>query len=170
MHDACAPLREAAPAAAWVAPDRLHLTVKFLGEQSEDAVEALRAAVAATTTRHQAIPIRVGRVGAFPNFRRPRVVWMGVDGGGRLELLQHDVEIACAGLGYEPEGRAFRPHVTVARVRGELASEAARALARAARGVAFRDDATVESIDLMASELSREGSRYTLVASARLGS
>jgi 2'-5' RNA ligase len=170
MYEAAAPLRAAAPAVGWVRPEGLHLTAKFLGDCPEPAAEALAVAVAGAATGHQPVPVVVGGVGAFPNFRRPRVVWIGVDGGGRLELLHHDVEVACAKVGYEPEGRPFRPHVTLGRVRERSGEGASRELATAARAVPFREDALVTSVDLMASQLSRGGSRYTLIASARLGS
>jgi 2'-5' RNA ligase len=170
MYEAAAPLRAVAPALGWVRPEGLHLTVKFLGDCPEEAIEPLSVAVADAATRHQPVPVVVGGVGAFPNFRRPRVVWMAVEGGGRLELLQHDIEVGCAKLGYEPEGRPFRPHVTLGRVRERGREGASREMASAARAVAFREDSLVTSIDLMASQLSRGGSRYALIASAQLGS
>lgn len=169
MHEAAAPLRVAAPAVGWGRPESLHLTAKFLGECAEDAVEPLSAALAQAVSRHQPVPVVVGGVGAFPNFRRPRVVWMAVNGGGPLELLQHDVELACGKLGFEPEGRPFRPHVTLGRVRERSGEGEVRELARAARTIVFRENALVTSVDLMASRLGRGGSQYTQLASALLG-
>ena len=62
-------------------------------------------------------------IGAFPNFRRARVVWIGVEQEPRLELLHHDLELACEQEGFEVEGRPFRPHITLARVRVPLPIE-----------------------------------------------
>jgi RNA 2',3'-cyclic 3'-phosphodiesterase len=169
MYEAAAPLRAAAPGVGWVRPEGLHLTVKFLGECPESAVEAIGSALTGAAAGHQPVPVVVGSVGTFPNFRRPRVVWMAVDGGGRLELLHHDMEVACVKLGYEADGRPFRPHVTLGRVRDASGEGPLREMARAARACTFRDEALVTSVDLMASELSRGGSRYALLASARLG-
>jgi 2'-5' RNA ligase len=168
MHEATTPLREAAPGVGWTRPEALHLTTKFLGECAEEVVGPLTAGLAQSVARHQSVPVVVGGIGAFPNFRRPRVVWMGIDGRGGLELLQHDVELACAKLGFEPEGRPFRPHVTLGRVRERSGEGEARELARVARTVVFRENALVTSVDLMVSQLSRGGSRYTLLASAPL--
>ncbi len=169
MHAAAAPLREAAPDVGWTGADRLHLTVKFLGEQAPELVEPLAREVGRAAARFGALPVSLGRVGAFPNFRRPRVVWIGVDGEGKLELLHHEVEVACQALGFEPEGRPFRPHVTLGRVRGAAHPSLGAALAAAARAVRFRADAEVESVDVMRSEPAPGGSRYTRLAAAPLG-
>ncbi|HVE79322.1 MAG TPA: RNA 2',3'-cyclic phosphodiesterase [Gemmatimonadaceae bacterium] len=168
MHAAAAPLREAAPALGWTAAERLHLTVKFLGEQPDSIVEPLARGVSEAAARFAAVAISLGRPGAFPNFRRPRVVWMGVEDEGKLELLHHDVEVACQALGLEPEGRPFRPHVTLGRVRGAPAPGIGRALAAAARGVRLRAEAAVDSVDIMRSEPGPGGSRYTRLAAAPL--
>ena len=166
LHAAMEPLRTAAPAARWVDRDRIHLTVKFLGEQPEASVEPLLRALGEVGSRYDPIPLEVGGLNAFPNLRAPRVVWVGVRADPKLELLQHDIERACEALGHEVDGRAYRPHVTVARVEPRQIS-AAR-LASAARAVAFRADAIAESIDLMVSETVDRRPRYRVVGSAAL--
>lgn len=171
IFDATAPLRAAAPGLAWVAESRLHLTLKFLGERPDDAVAPLVGALDDVGATHPPVTMSLGGLGAFPNQRRPRVVWLGIAPDPKLELLHHDVETACASLGYELEGRAFRPHLTLARVRrggGEPGAEPARALAAAAREVQFRGTAVVETLDLMRSELAAGGSRYTVLHAAPL--
>src|SRR5690348_2080140 len=94
--DATASLREAAPSLSWVDESRLHLTLKFLGAQSEDVVPPLKSAMSAVASKHRTFRMRFAEIGAFPSFRRARVVWMGVDRDPRLEFLHHDVELACA--------------------------------------------------------------------------
>lgn len=169
VYEAAAPLRDAAPSLSWVSESHLHLTLKFLGEQPPELVPPLTRVMEAVAVRAHAIRVTLSGAGAFPNFRRPRVVWMGVEPEPKLELLHHDVEIACATLGFEPEGRPFRPHLTLARVKPRDAVGAARkALARAAREVHLEEEIVVSSIDLMQSELSPAGARYTLVAFALL--
>ena len=174
IFDATAPLRAAAPGLAWVAESRLHLTLKFLGERPDDAVAPLVGALDEVGATHSPVTRSLGGLGAFPNQRRPRVVWLGIAPDPKLELLHHDVETACAALGYELDGRTFRPHLTLARVRpgrrggGEPAAEPARALAAAAREVQFRGAAVVETLDLMRSELAAGGSRYTVLHAAPL--
>lgn len=163
-------LRECAPELGWVRESKVHLTLKFLGDQPDDSVEPIGAAIAAVTARHRELVMTIGGVGAFPNFRRARVVWMGVEQDPRLELLHHDVEIACESLGFEVEGRPFRPHLTLARVRHQLPTERLRPFVRQARRTDFTTDVLVRSIDVMQSELSVAGSAYTMLASAALRS
>ena len=87
----------------------------------------------------------------------------------RLELLHHDVELACEALGVELEGRAFRPHLTLARVKGRPEEGELRRLARAGRAVDFEEEADVRSIDLMRSHTGGPGgSRYELLHPAPL--
>lgn len=167
---ATAALRECAPELAWVREAALHLTLKFFGEVAPERVSDIRAAIASVAGRHREVLMTVGGVGAFPNFRRARVVWLGVGHDPRLELLHHDVEVACEQIGFELEGRAFRPHLTLARVKHALSEERLRALSRAAKQTDYRSDFIVRSIDLMQSEPSPEGSTYSALVSAALRS
>lgn len=170
MCTATAGLREKAPHWSWTAEQKLHLTLKFLGEQPPDVAQRLADAMDGVARRHGGFDMRVRRVGAFPNFRRARVVWLGVDPDPRLELLHHDVETACDALGFELEGKPFRPHVTLARLRARPAEDAMRVFARAARRVAFDERITVESIDLMESRTGPDGSTYERLHASRLRS
>lgn len=164
------PLREILPQASWVSELRLHLTLKFFGERPEEEVQALRGAMAAAAGRHRELMLDLGGVGAFPNFRKARVVWFGVEQSPRLELLHHDVELAYGELGFEVEGRPFRPHLTLARVKERLDEQQAKELSRAAKRVEYRTNVVIRSVDLMCSELGPAGSSYTMLASAPLRS
>lgn len=166
--DATAPLRDVAPDVAWVREPQIHLTLKFLGEQPPERVDEIATAMRAVAIRHRAMELELGGIGAFPAFRRARVIWMGIEPEPRLELLHHDVEVACEGLGFELDGRAYRPHLTLGRVKGRPAEDEMRALARAAKRVNFRGASSVETVDLMASELAPGGSRYTRLDAAPL--
>ena len=165
---AAAPLRDAAPRLGWTRADNLHLTVKFLGEHPESAVAPLLDALAPVGRATGPVALQLGTCGAFPAWRQPRVVWLGVRADARLELLHHDVESACAGVGIPVEGRTFRPHVTLGRVRRREDAPDPRALARAARAVQFRAEASATTLDLMRSEPAPGGSRYTPLASVAL--
>jgi 2'-5' RNA ligase len=167
---ATAALRQCVPQASWVDEPRLHLTLKFLGEQPEDRIDEIQAAAARVAGRHRELVMALGRVGAFPNFRRARVVWMGIAQEARLELLHHDIEVEFEKLGVEVEGRPFRPHLTLARVKHALTEDEVKALARAARETDYRTDFIVRSIDLMQSELTAAGSVYRTLVSAALRS
>ena len=166
--DATAPLRDAAPELTWVTEARLHLTLKFLDEQPDERVPEIRDALESVASRHKAPAMTLGGIGAFPNFRRARVVWMGVAQEPRLELLHHDVEVAFERIGFEIEGRAFRPHLTLARIRHPLPEDRLRVLSRAAKQTDFHTEFSVHSVELMQSELSSSGPVYTTLASATL--
>jgi 2'-5' RNA ligase len=169
LHHATAPLRETEPGLAWVPAVKLHLTMKFLGEVDESGAVRLAGVADALAARHRPFEMELAGVGAFPNLRRPRVVWTGVEPDPRLELLHHDLEIACDERGYELEGRPFRPHVTLARVRAPLPTERARGFARAAREVAFSATDAVVRLTLFESTLAPSGAGYRRLHAAPLG-
>jgi 2'-5' RNA ligase len=167
--DATSSLRDAAPSLGWVDEARIHLTLKFLGEQGESLAEAMAGALDDVTRRHRPFSVQLGGIGAFPNFRRARVVWMGIGHDPRLELLHHDVEIACESLGFEVEGRAFRPHLTLARVRDRTGEDELRRLAHASRHITYEHEVSVTSVDLMQSTPDAKAARYDRLHAAPLG-
>ena len=169
LDETTAPLRAEAPELAWVPRAKRHLTLKFLGDVEESAVSKLVDAADRAVARHPPLEMRVREIGAFPNFRRARVVWIGVEQEPRLELLHHDLEMACAEEGFEIEGRPFRPHVTLARVRTPLPVERLRAFARAARAVRMQAMVQVERITLFESTLAPNGAPYRRIHAASLG-
>jgi 2'-5' RNA ligase len=169
VDHAVAPLRAAEPALAWVPPARLHLTMKFIGDADERAAARLGAAADDVAARHRPFEMTLGGVGAFPNFRRAAVVWMGIECEPRLELLHHDLELACLEAGVEVEGRPFRPHITLARVRTPLALERARPFARAARRVAYAASDEVRALGLLESVPGSGTAGYRRVHAAQLG-
>lgn len=162
-------MRNAAPKASWVRESNLHLSIKFLGDQPDSAPDALAHALGPVAGRHYALDLRFGGLGAFPNLRAPRVVWMGVQHDPRLELVHHDVEESCAANGFALDSRIFRPHITLARVRDGMPLADARALAIAARSVVYKGMHQVSEISLMKSDLGPGGARYTKVASIPFG-
>ena len=163
-----APLRAAAPGERWIPADRLHITVRFVGEQDAAFVDRLASGLAAVACRYDAIAIELHGVDAFPTFRRARVIWVGVGYDPKLELLHHDVEVACMALGLEVEGRSFRPHVTLARLAAP-GGERARVIRAAARGLRVSASSVVETIDIMESVPSVQGRTYARLAAVPLG-
>jgi 2'-5' RNA ligase len=158
-----------APELSWTSREKRHLTLKFLGDVPDDAATRLAEAATQVAGRHRPIEMAIHEVGAFPNFRRARVVWLGVEQEPRLELLHHDLEIACEQVGFEVEGRPFRPHITLARIRSPLPGERARGLARVARTVRLRATEMVEGITLFQSILAPSGAQYRRIHVATLG-
>lgn len=169
IHHATAPLRAATRSVTWVAPDCIHLTMKFLGEQRPEDVPTVRDALAAVARRFQPLRLDLGGVGAFPHLRAPRIFWMGIVADPKLELLHHDLEVACEALGHEVDARAFRPHVTLGRVKRDLTADEVGTLAKLASNVRHTAAIDARSVDVMRSELSSAGPRYTVLAAVTLG-
>ena len=169
LDAAIASLRAEAPELGWTSAPSRHLTLKFLGEVAADRRVALTHALDDVARARMAFTIHLSQVGAFPSFQRARVLWLGVGPEPRLELLQHDLELRMLELGFELEGRAFRPHITLARVRDVPERERMRRLARVARKVDFSDSAEVAELVLFESMLATAGARYRRIHAATFG-
>jgi len=108
-------------------------------------------------------------LGAFPDVRRPRVIWAGLEPVPALELLQHDVEESLAAIGFEPEGRLFHPHVTLGRVRAGARRDALAALERLVASQVVAGEFGVDALALMESRLSPAGASYHVLRELPLG-
>jgi 2'-5' RNA ligase len=167
LWQAAARLRDLDLPVRWVKPDGLHLTLKFLGEVGEerepDLIAALGRAAAPPSGSRPAsgvLNLRVHGFGAFPDPRRPRVLWAGVEAEPALELLQHAVEREFEPLGFPTEARPFRPHLTLGRAERDARSSDFGGLEAALDGTHFDDTVTVDTVDLMQSTLQRSGAVY----------
>ncbi len=164
--------REAGAAAGevrWVPDQNVHLTVQFLGAVPEERVEAVADAIAAAADASRPISLEVKGAGGFPNSRRPRVIWLGLEGEVQtLAALAADLGKRLAPLGFPPEARPFSAHLTLGRARDQRGAPGlGGALAAAAQdeGVAWRATELV----LFESHLSPKGPRYEPVRRAPFG-
>jgi len=98
----------------WVRPENLHLTLKFIGEVADEKVAAICSALV-SVTQGKPMELEFRDIGFFPTERRPRVLWAGIEGSPRLQVLAADVESALERVGIPREQRAFQPHLTLAR-------------------------------------------------------
>ena len=155
----------------WVAPDGIHLTLKFLGDTPTSRLGEIEAALRAACASVAPFEFSVEGRGCFPNTRRPRVVWVAVrDKGQMLARLQAAVEHHVAPLGWPTEERGFSPHLTLGRV-AKGASPAAEAAVgqMVERSVVEQIGAQrVTAVNLIASELRPAGAVYTTLVSAPL--
>ncbi len=102
----------------WMRPDSIHLTLKFLGDVEEEQIPEITSAVQKASDAIPPLKIQVSGCGAFPNFRRPRVFWVGVkEESGKLLELGSNIEMALEEIGYPKEKRDFSPHLTFGRVK-----------------------------------------------------
>ena len=109
-----------APEARWVRPESLHITLKFIGEQPAERVEAITARLQRVDC--SAFEIRSAGYGFFPTAKAPRVFWIGINGGSQLAELAGAIDAATAELGIPREDRAYSPHLTLARGGGRSGS------------------------------------------------
>jgi 2'-5' RNA ligase len=162
-------MRDAVPeaAASWSRPENIHLTVKFFGNVDPQRVPAISAAAAQVVKEFSPIQIGVGTTGVFPRPSRPQVLWIGIDDASHaLADLQKKLENEFAREGFPKEDRAFRPHLTIARIRKP--HDAAR-LAQTHLETKFETvELTLNELVLFRSELSSKGSKYTAISWHRL--
>lgn len=102
----------------WVRQEGIHLTIKFFGNISESDVANISLVVENTTSKVAPFTLGMKRVGVFPDVKRPRVLWLGMDGDvDTLIRLQKEVDTELQKYGFEKEDRFFRPHLTLARIK-----------------------------------------------------
>ena len=156
-------LRECELPVRWVDPEQFHVTLKFLGEVSEDRMGGITEALDHVATTSGALDLEVEGFGAFPTIRRPQVIWVGVEPSPALRCLKQDVEWALMACGFERETRAFHPHLTLGRADAQDGAGAFRGLDDKAANLIYQGQVKVRKLDLMRSQLSKRGSaRYTL--------
>ncbi|HEX2998984.1 MAG TPA: RNA 2',3'-cyclic phosphodiesterase [Armatimonadota bacterium] len=149
----------------WVEPDLFHFTLRFLGSISAATVADMETALFAALADQQAFPITLAGVGAFPQIRRPQTIWVGVtEGAYELEALATGVETAVEQLGFPPEARPFRAHLTLGRVKAPRPPQELVAALQAETPGALIDRMLVDRVLLMRSDLGRTGPRYTPLA------
>jgi 2'-5' RNA ligase len=168
-------VQELARAWRWTPPENLHLTLRFLGETSAGQQRAIEAALSAGAEAAGPFALSLGALGAFPNLRRPNILWL--DFGGELSVLaalQGQIERAAREAGFAAEERAFTPHLTIARAQKSAspaqlaqAGECLRPLAGAKEPGA--ETFAVQSVHFIASDLRPTGAVYRTLASFVLG-
>ena len=159
-------LRERVPprTVRWVAPQSIHLTLKFLGDVPIRQRDALQDALAQAVHAHAPFELAAGGLGCFPNPNRPRVAWVGVhQNPDALRRLRDAVETHIAPLGYPTEKRPFHPHLTLGRVRRDARRQDAQALGTliAKSALPQREKWTVREVTLIRSQLRPSGAVYT---------
>ena len=154
--------RAASADARWTRPEGIHLTLKFLGDISAQQEAQVKDALG-RLDRVETFTVRVEGFGVFPNAKSPRVFWAGLEAPPALDRLAAQVESAMARLGFPPEGRPFKPHLTLARFKMP------RPQRELERLVAAEDNPTLGSFEvseffLWESKLSPQGAEYLKVA------
>ncbi len=152
------------PGARWVAPENLHLTLRFIGEVEEVLVDDI--VIALGRIRLPAFAVTFDRIGRFETGRRPHMLWVGIEGSKGLERLHAKVEAAVTGLGFEAESRKYKPHVTLARLRRASPARVGEYLS--ARGLFRYGPVPVDCFTLFSSRLGKGGPVYRAEAEFEL--
>jgi len=162
-----------APEARWAAAESLHVTLKFIGEQPEEQIPALKEALASVQTTQISLAFR--GYGFFPTARAPRVFWLGIEANEGLPNLATQVDIALAALAIPREEHAFTPHLTLARSgsgaprsrRKEKSISRFERLQKQLAAMPTPDFGTMTAREffLYRSQLSPKGSQYSKLAS-----
>jgi len=155
----------------WVKPGGIHLTLQFLGDVPVVKINSIAQALTAACAPFHPFSVTVGGLGCFPNAKRPRVTWVGVDEPtGTLAALQKAIERAMVPLGFTPERRAFHPHLTLGRTKRQATRDQAQALGTliTTTQIPFLGQMNVRQVCLIRSDLRPTGAVYTRLATAPL--
>lgn len=146
----------------WERPEKLHLTLKFLGDVNEDRLNEVQNAVREIAGKNDLFRMTLGGTGRFPLKGDPRILWLGATDEGQAAVMASRIDSRLSTLGFEPQKRGFTPHLTIARLREPRLSEAlaTRHVGNEFEPVGFE----VGEIVIYESKLLPRGSIYTQMA------
>lgn len=152
----------------WVHPDKIHLTLRFLGETKKEKLELLYEAMGESARQCAPHELVMGNLGCFPNAKRPKIIWVGFKfDSNNLNSLQRSLEEKVVTLGWKPEGREYHPHLTLGRVKNSPA--VVKAQLPWGREVGARRIG-VSAIQLYESTLKPSGPEYRVLHTSPLSS
>lgn len=154
----------------WVPMENMHLTLKFLGDVSSTNLDMVTQMISAEADLFECFEIHLDGLGSFPNLKRARVLFIGIRAPAVLSALHRGIESAAKRLGYESEERDFSPHLTIGRVKQNIAAPEQQTIRHALEGtkIASLGTAKIDSVHLYKSDLKPTGSVYTRLYSAPL--
>jgi 2'-5' RNA ligase len=163
VRELIAQLKPLGKGARWMRPEGMHITLKFIGHTDAKNLDGIRAALAPIHSQ-QAVDMYFRGVGFFPDERRPRVAWCGIEASANLAALAADIESALEPLGIKRESRDFAPHLTLARFNPPGRADE---LVRAANELQAHEFGSARETEfyLFESILGRSGAEYKKVAS-----
>lgn len=155
----------------WVEKDNIHLTLKFLGEVTEEKAEKIKTILDEIGKTSKPFEISVKDIGAFPKIDFPRVIWVGLDNGAKESVeLAGKIDDALSKIGFQKETRLFAAHLTIGRVRSPKNKEALREKIASFRPQTIdHRPQTILSITLFQSTLTPQGPIYSKLHEAKLG-
>ncbi|MCY4190957.1 MAG: RNA 2',3'-cyclic phosphodiesterase [Rhodospirillaceae bacterium] len=161
LRDVLSIMERGIPGARWVASDNFHVTLRFIGDVAEHEAEDIDSSLRAIRARN--FPLTLTGVGHFGKLRSARSIWTGVHANPALKHLQAKVESAIVRAGFATEKRRFKPHVTLARIKGETGHHLANFLSE--HGDFRAPPFPVTAFHLYQSHLGRNGAAYEMLCS-----
>lgn len=148
----------------WAKQEGIHLTLKFLGDISQDQSLKVQSILKETSEKHNIFSLSFKGIGTFPKGeKRARVIWIGIEDNGPLLNLQSDLEERLAKLNFPKEERKFHPHLTLGRVKNNLSIGNAFSLLENHKNTVF-GDMSVNKISLFRSTLKPSGAEYNIIS------
>ena len=166
--DVLTPLRAQLPDVRWVREETLHITLAFLGELSKAEAREAHVVMHEIAASQAPFSLSLTGLGVFPSPARPRVIWLGLADPTPVHKLYRVFEHKRSRLGIPAEGRTYHPHVTLGRLQPHAGREVRDTLAPALAPLEFEATVAFRSLDLMRSELTPKGARYTVLLASPL--
>jgi 2'-5' RNA ligase len=160
--------RTLAPHLKWVRPENLHVTLKFLGETDPSKLGPLQGVLSGVRSS-EPVNLEFRNLGFFPNEKRPRVFWTGMEASANLKTLAADIDQAVHQLGFSLEERPYAPHLTLARISLPIFPPKLLQAINEKSGQSF-GSLQASEFHLVESELKPTGAEYTTVQSFHFAS
>lgn len=146
----------------WERPEKLHVTLKFVGDLGDAKIEELSREVKKIAAANESYPVHLACAGVFPNMREPRILWLGLNDEGQTSAIAWSIEKECRKIGLQPDARRFSAHLTLARIREpeKSLSLAEKHISNDFEPVGF----TIREVVIYESELRPTGSVYSRLA------
>ncbi|MBI4674307.1 MAG: RNA 2',3'-cyclic phosphodiesterase [Chloroflexi bacterium] len=167
IEDECNRVLVAKNGVRWVAPENIHLTLKFLGNAKRAQIPTLQNVLERAAQSTAPFELYARGVGCFPNAHRPNNVWVGLEGDvERAALLTQRIEAECAAVGFAREARGFTPHLTLGRVKRDASNSERAALGAMIKNKPPESYGVIHAraVYLIASDLRPSGPVYTVLA------
>jgi len=148
----------------WVTENQMHLTLKFLGNIEQEKTQEISDILKGIADSSNSFDIQFSGIGAFPNLKRPRIVWIGIEKGSELlKLLNSKIEYGLEKIGFEKEKREYKTHLTLGRVKSlKNIKELTSLIDKTTLG--FQDKIKIDKLTLFQSTLTPKGAVYAPLA------
>lgn len=151
-----------------IPPEKIHLTLKFLGDTEEELFSNIKQGLQKASKGIGSFKIKIVGLGVFPNLRRPRVIWLGLDNiPNNLVQLHENIDHEISPLGFPAENRAFKPHLTISRVKKRIKDDRFFQFFKQNMTTVIGED-TITEVHHIESKLTPKGAIYTVINSVKI--